>query len=480
MKLMRIVISPLCIAICALIVLNACDDNTMDVGKTITHNDNLTITNDTFEIQSRSIAADSVLSRNTIAYLGNIKDPETGMYITGDCMIQFHSLENYQFPHTDSIASKIDGKIVADSCEIRLFYKDFFGDTLSNMKLTAYEMDKPMIENKDYYSNFDPFAQGYIRKSGVVEDKNYSLHQVKVMPGGNNTQIREYNNIRIPLNRAYKDKSGKTYNNFGTYIMQKYYESPQYFKNYYSFIRNVVPGFFFKHKSGIGSMAYIEKSQLNVYFRYKHKDKDGKDAIQVGIASFSGTEEVLQTSYIQNDKHVIKQLLDDNTCTYLKTPSGVFTEITFPIDQIYANHEKETLNAVKLELQGLNQVVNNSKALPAPKQLLIIPKDSLSSFFSKRKTIDNKSSFIATYNKTYNHYTFNNISGLIKSMKEHADKANPNYNKAVLVPVTASVDKDEQTTIVVHNMGLTNIRLVGGSQNKRKPLTISAIYTKFK
>ena len=45
--------------------------------------------------------------------------------------------------------------------------------------------------------------------------------------------IREFYDVE------YIDKDGKKYNNYGTYIMRKYYENPALFKNFNSFTRNV-------------------------------------------------------------------------------------------------------------------------------------------------------------------------------------------------------------------------------------------------
>ena len=144
-----------CVAL-ATLIFASCDDNTDGIGISLVDNmDHLEISTDTFTVTTRSIIADSVLSRNTTAYLGKIRDPETGAYITGNSMIQFHTLEDYSFPNADSIKSKLDGLVVADSCEIRLYYTDFYGDSLSAMKMTAYEMEKPM-EDGNFYSNFDP------------------------------------------------------------------------------------------------------------------------------------------------------------------------------------------------------------------------------------------------------------------------------------------------------------------------------------
>ena len=180
----------------ATLFLSACDDTTNDIGISLVNNmDNLNISTDTFTVSTRSIVADSVLSRTTTGFLGRIKDPETGNFITGNFMTQFHVLESYTFPDKDKIASKKDGKIICDSCYIRLSYNTFFGDSLAVMKVRAHEMDKPMLEDQKYYSNINK------------------------------------KRITIPLNEEYIDRNGNKYNNIGSYLMNTYYEHPEYFKN---------------------------------------------------------------------------------------------------------------------------------------------------------------------------------------------------------------------------------------------------------
>ena len=459
------------------LIFTACDDNTDEIGYSLIDNmDHLEITTDTFYVSTRSIIADSVLSRNTIGYLGKIHDPETGVYITSDFMTQFHTLENYEFPEKDSIKSLLDGQIIADSCEIRLFYSDFYGDSLSTMKLTAYEMNTPMSEAVKYYSNYDPMKDGLVRGDGIKINKIYSLTDLNVKDSIRNSS--NYTpNIRIKLDKEYIDKEGNKYNNYGTYIMRKYYEDPSNFKDSYNFIHNVVPGFYFKTQGGLGSMAYINISQLNVYFRYFTKD-----SIYVGASSFAGTEEVLQSTKIQNDKKALERLVADNNCTYLKSPSGIFTEMTLPVEEIMRNHENDTINTAKVILPRINSKFNDEYSLKIPQTLLMIPIDEIYSFFENNKVADYKTSFIATYNSQYNNYTFNNIGSLIKSM-DKKDKTNNKWNKVAIIPVTvtySSTSTSNEITKVAHDMSMTSTKLVGGSNNPYKPLTISVVYSKFK
>jgi len=486
------------------LVLSACDDTTDTIGNSLTDGmDRLDISTGVFPVQTASYKSGAVLSRNTVGYLGKIRDDETGAYVTGDFMAQFSTLENYYFPTRDSIDSYVlsvdeNGneikEVIADSCVIRLFYDDFFGDSLAAMKLTVHEMDKPMEEGVKYYSDFNPMEEGYIRDAadnGVKTNKIYTLADLTV-----DSDIRDNDNyvpnIKINLNKPYTDKKGKTYNNYGTYIMNKFYENPDNFKNSYNFIHNVCPGFYFKLDDGLGSMAYIDISQLNVYFRYKTRYKE-KDTVIVGTSSFAGTEEVLQTTNITNDNHTIDRLVSDNSCTYLKTPAGIFTEMELPVDDIMRNHENDTINIAKLTLTRINNSNDdNGYQLAVPSTLLMIPLDSVNTFFDKEKITDNRTSYLSSASSEYNGYTFNNISGLITYMakikKEQTavdpDWVNkhPDWNKVIIIPVTITKNTTtNQIVKVVHDMGITSARLVKGvGTGDDNPVKINIIYSKFR
>lgn len=460
----------------ATLALASCDNTTDGLGASITDiADNLTISTDTFSVKTSSIKADSVISRNTTAYLGKVRDPETGAYVTGDCMVQFYTFENYSFPKKDSIRSLVNGQIVADSVEIRLYYDSFYGDSLQTMKMRAYEMSKPLEEGVNYYSNFNPIKEGYVPTNGLTVDKIYTLTDLN-MDKDTRYSSSYRKNIRINLDKEYTDKNGVTYNNIGTYLMRKYYEHPEYYKNSYAFIHNLVPGFFFKNISGLGSMANVSLSQLNVYFRYTYKD-----SIYTGIASFPGTEEVLQTTTITNDNNTINQLASDKTCTYLKAPAGIFTEIELPVDDIIAGHQNDTINTAKVILTRINNSTTSNYALGIPQTLLMIPKAQIYSFFENRSLPDYKSSYLTKFTSSTNTYTFSNISGMINYMNTHRSASE--WNKVVVIPVTASyttVSSSSILTNVVHDMSLVSTKLVGGPSNPNGDVKISVIYSKFK
>lgn len=453
----------------AVFVIAACDDNTESIGTFITDGaDHLEVTADSFNVTMNSIAADSVLSRSNVGYLGKVKDPETGAYITGDFTTQFSVIEDVTFPNIN-ILDQITAETVADSCEMRLFYQNYFGDSLATMKLTAYELQSPMKEDVNYYSNYNPQIEGLIRAGGIETSQVYSIKNMKVSEDERSDKdFIEY--ISIKLNDPYTDKDGNTYNNFGTYILRTYHQHPEYFKNSYNFVHNVIPGFYIKNTGGLGSMAYINSSQLRINFKY-----DYNDSTYNGAFYFGGTEEVLQKTTISNDKETITKLVNDNSCTYIKTPAGVFTQVTLPIDEVVSGHENDTINRAKVVLRRINNTEQSEYTLDLPQTLLMIPSDSIYSFFENGNIANYKQSFLATYSGSNsstaeaNTYMFNNIASLVSFMADNKRNGmkndpnwlnqHPNWNKVVLIPVTATYNSSNELYKVTHDMSLTSTKL---------------------
>ena len=402
----------------------SCDDTTDNIGSSLIDNvDKLNIKTDTFKVTTRSIIADSVLSRNTTGYIGRVRDPETGVYLTSNFMTQFYIPENFTFPERDSIKSlDINGDVIADSCDIRLYCTSYYGDSLAPMKMSVYELAKPVEETKYFYSNFNPEKE-YLQDKSKMTSKVYTIADLNV--DASTRYSSDYmQNIRIPLDKEY-----------GTKIIREYYTNPETFKNAYTFIHKLVPGFYFKSTSGIGSMAYISISQLNVYFRHKttatKSDGTKRDTIITSIAAFPGTEEVLQTSQIENDKVALMRLVNDKTCTYIKSPAGIFTEMDLPVDDIIRGHENDTINSAKIVLTRIINSQDNKYTPNPPTTLMMVPKAEMYTFFEQNKIVDYKTSFLASYSSSNNTYTFNNIGSLVKHIYEVSDRSYKDY----LIPI---------------------------------------------
>ena len=480
------------IAITAMAIIS-CNEDTDSIGTSLTQNtDQLKISTGIYQAISQSMLADSVYARNFDCYFGMVKDPETDTYVRNEFMTQFNVLEDMVMPEEDMIISRKDGEIIADSCEIWFYFDKSacYGDSLAPMKMRMMELNKPMDSEATYYSNYDPEKEGYIREDGIKKDLAFTLANLTYTDSLRNTST--YVDIgRVTMNDSYKDHNGNTFSNYGTYLLRNYYDHPEYFKNSYAFVHNLCPGFFFKQTDGLGVMAKMSRIELKVFFRYQFSD-DAKT--YVAVLTMASTPEVLQTVKVTNDKTGLERLVSDNSCTYLKSPAGIFTEVTLPVDEIMNEHILEYLLSVSISFQRLNSLdPDNKYNFPAPTTILLLPKDSLNTFFEHEKSYDYKRSYVATLSK--NNYSFTNLGDLISGM--YYDKLigeiddpdwlekHPDWNKVVLVPIvsptftTTTVNNTTVTTSstpISHQIGLTSTQLVGG---KDSPIEIKVIYAEF-
>ena len=486
MKILRL----LTVLVIAALTFAACDDTTEGIGGSITNKiDNINISNSAFNVTTKSIVAYSVLSRNNTGLIGKMKDPETGNYVKGDYMTQLGVLPTFSVDTLD-IKKANNGSIEADSCYLLVSYNASYGDTIAPMKVTAYEMTEPMREDQEYYSNYDAFKNGWVNENNPHWSSNYNL--------SNTSDVK---NFKIYLNKEYK-KDGKTYKNYGSYILQTYAEHPKYFKTNFKFLHNVCPGFYIKNVGGTGNMAKIWNTELIFYWKKTIKAKDGvTDSTGIGYNRFDGTEEVLQLNKIENDTENLKKLASQEDWTYLKSPAGIFTEVTLPIDDIMKGHEKDTLNTATISFPRLNNAdEDNPYNFATPSTILMVQKDSLQSFFEKSKLADNRTSYTASYSSTgtyKNAYTFQNIANLVSAMYKNKGKGE-NWNKVVLVPVNVITTTQGYTTVISkinHDMSLASTRLIVGTDDPDKdyttdkktgkkvasgPIRIKVIYSKFK
>lgn len=514
------------------ITLISCDDTTDTIGMSLTQNiNNVVDTAYSFPVESHSITGNDIVTKSSKGYLGKFKDPETNSYITCNFMTQVTTMGNYQFDSIDSIyvedlstKTPKEEQVKADSCELRVFFSSFYGDTLALMKVMAHELNVPYEEGVNYKTDFDPKRKNMLRtdKGSIHSELSYTISN-RVFSDDLRQSSSYTPQICFSLNDEYIDKDGVSYNNFGTYIMRKFYnaQSKGCFTNPYRFSHEIFPGFYIENIGGIGSIGEIFTSEIIIYFP---SISNGKKVNSISV--LAGTEEVLRKTSISQDLFTLNNMIDDNTCTYLKTPAGIFTELSLPIDSIMLGrdnetetHENDTLNTVRLFVPRINDRKSTGYNLPVPKTLLLLPTDSISNFFENRKVADARTSYITTYASTTNGYTFANISALVsktydavndtinkvlnekkmelgvselqteeaKQIKREVVNTymqhHPSWNKVAIIPVETTYSTlssgSSLLTKVTYDMNLRNTRLIKGLKDSDN-ITVSVIYSKFK
>lgn len=468
----------------ATLLIAGCDDNTSTMGIP-SKDEEVFPSYGTFLAYTHSEAMDSVLGNSTSSYLGSIDDPETGTRIRADFAAQFHTFENYSFPKFDLMfpddgVKRTTDSIRCDSVEVRLYFSNYYGAKNAPLKLEVYPLDKNNVlqEEEDYYTDTD-LDQFVLPGSEPIATKVFTTEDYNLADAERNSATHA-DNVRIMLPDTV-----------GSLIMRAYYDHPEYFKDSYTFIRKVCPGFLFKIRSGNGSMLSVDVSTLNIYFNFYDKVK--RDSTCSALARFAATPEVIQSTRFSNDD--MQSLVEEDDCTYLKTPAGIMTVAQLPINEIYQNHETDSVSRVQLTFTRLNNTKPSTQSLGIPQSLLLVRKADATSFFKKRSVADSKTSYTTSYSSTYNTYTFNNICRLISLCRKEKlagmkaenlteqewEQKHPDWNKVVLIPVNISTATDTygetHQVSVTHDMSMNSIRLQGGANT---PIKMQVIYSRFK
>ena len=452
-------------------LISSCDDATTGIGdSTIATGDPIPAGAAIYEANTRSFLADSVYARTSTAYLGKYTDPQFGEF-TADFLAQFNCTDDFEFPEN---VEEVTG------LQLRLLYTTFFGDSLNAMRLQVDTLDKVIPERElntfytsvdptQYYdSNSKPIARKAFTAAGVTANDSIFISGQNSTTGGYIYSTYYWQDIKLPLALGKK-------------MYEKYEESKDNYKNAEQFIKNVLKGFYVRCTHGDGTILYIDDMQLHMNFTYLVESSSGKvDSLVNGATIFAATKEVIQANRFQNSDR-LKELVKETDYTYLKTPAGIFTEVTLPVEEIAEMHQRDTLNAVSITFTKYNEKSSSKYPMGTPQNLLMVRKCDMYNFFEKNKTYDGTTSYIATYTsvgETANTYAYANIAPLIQTCinEKKEGKQDEDWDKVVLIPVKTELDSNNNITSIKSNLDMESACLVGG---EKTPIKVQVLYTTF-
>lgn len=436
-----------------LAILGGCNDELSEVGSSIQPDgDKSFVYVDSFQLSAKTVLMDSVYARTTSGLLGEIYDPLYGN-IKSDYLCQFYCPENYQFQNTP-----LNG--VIDSMDLRIFYSSWVGDSLTPMQVTVYPITT--VPERNFYTNVDP--EKYCDMQTVLGQKMYTAYDVTISDpvrnGLTSTTYTPVVRVKLPTEIG-QDFYNETVNNPGSF------ENQDAFNQYF-------PGLYITNTFGSGNLLTVYQTSFFIYYRYTVEGSAGQDSIVNGREQFNVTREVIQLNHVAN-ANLEPLLLPDEKYTYMRTPAGVYTELTLPITEIKETVGSRFLNNLPLTLHAMPQE-NWDYAFEPPSYLLLLPTDSVKGFFEQNKVENNETAFLSgIYDSSTRTYTFGNISNLIKYQLENA----PDEDLQVsVIPVSRETQSDsysgtEYTVTLSNYMLPSGVKIVKDNDYMKVGLTTS-------
>lgn len=464
--------------------LYSCDDETTGIGQFVADQDFIFAKSESYTIKTESFLLDSVYSRSSTAYLGKFTDEDYGTF-TSDFLVQINCPENFQLP--DRLQS-------IDEATLGLYYTSYFGDSLATLRvqvdtLTTAIQDNGLDKNL-YYTNLNP-ERYYNPQNPPIATKDYSAFDKTVSDSLYNTSDY-YPHVTIELGKAFcdnfKSKYDYTAEENGTTVHP-------YFKDADAFVNNVLKGFYVHITNGEGSILYLSDIYLHLTVSYLGRNSaNTADSLLRGVVPMTATKEVFMSTRFQNSG--LQNLVNDRTRTYLKTPAGICTQVTFPLEEIYEAHKNDTLNSISVSFEKMREQSNSPYKMGTPTTLLMVRKKDMKSFFENNLANDDRTSFLATYSSSTNSYAFSKLNRLIASIfseirpeieKGEAEwnqwKANnPDWDKVLLIPVSTESDSQGNIIGVENDLSVNSAMLVGGqdlneSTDESEKIRMNIIYT---
>jgi hypothetical protein len=399
------------------LLLAACDDGIINqVGNSILPDeDKVPVYADTFQIIASTVKYDSLYARTNSGFLGEFYDPLYGR-LKSDYICQFYCEEGFRFYQTPD-----NGQI--DSVSLIILYDQWKGDPGIPMQVSAYPVVRQLTKN--FYTNIDPTA--FCDMRNPVISQAYSAQSGNIVDSLTTGYIREY---RFPLPVEWGQK-----------IYDETINNPSSFNDQESF-NQIFPGFYITTDYGSGNMLYVYYTQIRINYHTTLQSSAGEDSIVNATEVFNVSKDVIQLNRFQNTN--TEQLLEANDdYTYLKTPAGIFTRLVIPSVEIGRIIENRIINYMSLNLKYMPQE-DWLYALTPPPYLLLMPEDSIGTFFENRNMENSVTSYISTYSGSstvgYNEsgrvYPFPNLSNLLSyHIALHPDED----LRMLVVPVNRSV-----------------------------------------
>lgn len=376
-------------------------DDLSQVGTSIQgEEDKISVTVDTFRFEASTVLMESIYAKTDTGLLGEIYDPLYGTLKT-DYICQFYCPEGFKFRYTP-----IDGKI--DSVDFRIFYNSWVGDSLAPMRAQIFPVVKALERN--YYTDIVP--EDYCDMQNPLGAHTYTPFDMSVPDSiryetNSNGQYVyfPYMSIRMPKE-------------LGQSFYEETINNPASFANQDSF-NEFFPGLYITNTFGSGNILGVSLSYFTIYYKHMLQDVDGNDSIARAQEVFNVTKEVIQLNRFKNTD--MSHLLENNDeFTYMKTPAGICTRLVIPAAEIEKKVKGRILNDMPLTLYDMPQQDEYNFSPTPPTSLLLLPEDSVATFFENGKIYNLETSFVSTYTASKRSHSFGNISNILKHQMENA------------------------------------------------------------
>lgn len=483
--------TPFLFALACLFAAYSCDDSTDFIGASVIEgSDYIEAHRATFYLTSSTVRADTIFTRSSTAYLGKYTHPDFGSF-ESSFMTQFNVTETYEIPGLSTFVptgGKTEYQNTSDVYDrsftpkrfyVSGLYTEYFGDSLAVGRINIYRLHRDLTNTEDiYYSNIE--TGDFYDESDLLGSSFYSPINLSIPEEDRNSNYL-YTSIDLPV------ETGKE-------IMDVYLDCKKNGKSFHNEFLDTFKGIYAKQVQGDGAVLYLNQVRLSFVFdQYVIEDgeilvnSEQQDSTVEASFSFSTTKEIVQVNQFRNNTP--DELLEEDTCTYIKSPAGLYTRVNIPLraiaDSILANGD--SLNAASFTI--FNDTLQETLDISAPDYLLLI-RDSATvngtfynyqkDFFADNQLADGVTSYLAQAGSLG--YSFSDIKDLLlTTIHEYQNAGNevPETLGILLIPVSVTL-ANSSIVGVNHHLEPSYTVFQGGPDPDRHNLRLNVYYCRYR
>ena len=441
--------------------MTACKDDVANTGQSVLDpSDEIIVLADTFAFSSNVISCKAITSQADSFLLGEI-ETDYGV-LRGAILTQLACPEGYHYPSGENIKN-----VGLDSICLFMYYTTWVGDGNAPLAINAYLMDRNTFRYSGKYPTDLNISDYCSMDHSILTNHRIVVASEKL------DSVQSSTGTYVPMVRM------RVNDDFADYFWRiQSFESQESFNEQFK-------GLLIETSFGSSTMLNVSDIALGVFYHFEYEKTPGNDTLVSDMKAFYANSEVRTVNHLfYEDKTQLVETLanDSDTYNYIIAPAGVYTRMSFPMEQIgdtimqhmiydsllYA--EKDSMAylikrpyvnkaEVRVSVENKDNETGRNAWLQPADYMLLIKESSMERFFKNKELPTDTCALLSALtqgvdsvgNAIY-YYTYDLSDFLTNQLRKGSEGDKETTLEMLLVPVTIETSATSSTTAAVSSV----------------------------
>ena len=441
--------------------MTACKDDVANTGQSVLDpSDEIIVLADTFAFSSNVISCKAITSQADSFLLGEI-ETDYGV-LRGAILTQLACPEGYHYPSGENIKN-----VGLDSVCLFMYYTTWVGDGNAPLAINAYLMDRNTFRYSGKYPTDLNISDYCSMDHSILTNHRIVVANEKL------DSVQNSSGTYVPMVRM------RVNDDFADYFWRiQSFESQESFNEQFK-------GLLIETSFGSSTMLNVSDIALGVFYHFEYEKTPGNDTLVSDMKAFYANSEVRTVNHLfYEDKTQLVETLanDSDTYNYIIAPAGVYTRMSFPMEQIgdtimqhmiydsllYA--EKDSMAylikrpyvnkaEVRVSVENKDNETGRNAWLQPADYMLLIKESSMERFFKNKELPTDTCALLSALtqgvdsvgNAIY-YYTYDLSDFLTNQLRKGSEGDKETTLEMLLVPVTIETSATSSTTAAVSSV----------------------------